>query len=119
MIQFGNGVAADEMWERARNKQLVTVISGQEQTVNEMILQARSGHRLVWYWYWVDGKILASSYKAKLYDAKAKLLGGRLDSAVVALSIPVDTDMRNHQRNRLSEIAARLPSLETIVKTGD
>lgn len=115
MVQFGNGVAAQEVWERAGNKAISVDISGINHDVNEMLLHSRAGQRLVWYWYWVDGEILSSDYKAKLYDAKAKLLGGRLDSAVVALSVPVDKDSMENQRARLAKLAASLPSFETIV----
>lgn len=73
--------------------------------------------RLVWYWYWVDGKIVANNYKAKLLDAKAKLTGGRLDSAVIALSLTYDDNNIDQKRKKLSSFAAGLPHFETIVTT--
>jgi len=116
MIRFGNGVAMEDIWERADGQRVTTEISGSERPVKEVLLHSRVGQRLVWYWYWVDGEILTSNYKAKLYDARAKLLGGRLDSAVVALSVPVDKDVMDQQRQRLAELAASLPSFETMVR---
>ena len=60
---------------------------------------------------------MASSYEAKLFDAKAKLTGGRLDSAVIALSIPIDQDSFAQQKKILIEFAEKLPPLDRIVVT--
>jgi EpsI family protein len=43
--------------------------------------------RLIWYWFWVDGRMIGNPYAAKLFEAKAKLLGGRQPAAVIALAV--------------------------------
>lgn len=43
--------------------------------------------RVVWYWYWVDGRFTASPLVAKLLQAWAVLAGGEQRAAVIALSI--------------------------------
>lgn len=42
--------------------------------------------RLIWYWYWIDGRLTGDAYFAKLLEAKAKLFGGRQQAAVIALA---------------------------------
>ncbi|MBW7930056.1 MAG: EpsI family protein [Gammaproteobacteria bacterium] len=43
--------------------------------------------RVVWYWYWVDGRFTASPLAAKLLQAWAVLSGGEQRAALIALSI--------------------------------
>lgn len=43
--------------------------------------------RVVWYWYWVDGRFTASPLVAKLLQAWAVLAAGEQRAAVIALSI--------------------------------
>jgi len=115
MIRFGNGVDQQAGWTRVESRKITTRINGANVSVNEILLQSAGQKRLVWYWYWVDGRITASNYKTKLFDAKAKLLGGRLDSAVIALSVPFDDMDAAQKRAGLAKYAASLPTLETIV----
>jgi len=44
--------------------------------------------RLVWYWYWVDGRLTHAPAEAKLYRLLAKLTGGREGAALIVLSTP-------------------------------
>ncbi len=116
MIRHGNGVVPQDEWGRIASRKINDVtIAGSYVPVNEELIQSGSYRRLVWYWYWIDGKIITNKYTAKLIDAKAKLFGGRLDSAVIALSIPVNADNIDQKREVLSVFAAKLPLLETIV----
>jgi len=115
MIRFGNGVDQQDVWSRVENRVIKTEISGAEQSVNEILLQDGRQKRLVWYWYWVDGQLTASNYKAKLFDAKAKLMGGRLDSAIIAVSLLLEDGDIEQKRAQLANFVISLPSLETIV----
>jgi len=42
---------------------------------------------LLCHWYWVDGKFTGNAIMAKLYQAKARLLGGPSAAAIVAMAI--------------------------------
>ena len=57
-------------------------------------LEVRSGAetRLVYLWYWVDGRFTADPLVAKLRQAKAALLGGPDAAAVIVLSSPYDAE---------------------------
>lgn len=112
MIQYGNGVAQSDVWAQIGSRTLSADVTGLDQTVDEVILQTTNLKRVVWYWYWVDGKIVTSKYKAKLLDAKAKLFGGRLDSAVIAVSLLLNNDNIDDKRKQLSDTIKQLPSLE-------
>jgi len=115
MIQYGNGIDREEIWGRIGSKKIKANVGGINTSVIEVKLQSGRENRLVWYWYWVDGKIMTSNYKAKFFDAKAKLLGGRLDSAIMAVSVVVDEENIDQQRALLSNFTAHLPLLETLV----
>jgi len=115
MIRFGNGVAEQDIWARVDNSKVTIKLGGSNISVNEILLQSAGQKRLVWYWYWVDGRITASNYKAKILDAKAKILGGRLDSAVIALSVPFDDMDIDQKRAQLAKFAASLPPLKAMV----
>jgi exosortase A len=41
---------------------------------------------LTWYWYWVGGQYTGDPYRAKLLEAKSKLLGGNGASALIAIT---------------------------------
>lgn len=45
--------------------------------------EAATGGQMIFYWYWVDGKITGNPYWAKLLQAKTKLLGGDQSSAII------------------------------------
>lgn len=115
MIRFGNGVVQQDVWTRVENRKINQHITGLDYEVNEVLLQSGGERRLVWYWYWVNGKFTASKYKAKLLDAKAKLFGGRLDSAVIAMSVSADRENIDKQRKLLANSAKKLPPFETMV----
>jgi exosortase A len=48
--------------------------------------------RIIWYWYWVDGRITGDPYFAKLLEAKAKLFGGRQAAAIIAVAADYRSD---------------------------
>jgi exosortase A len=57
-------------------------------------LEVRSGGemRLLYFWYWVDGRFTADPLVAKLRQAKAALLGGPDAAAVIVLSSPYEAE---------------------------
>ncbi len=69
------------------------------------------GHRerLIWSWYWVDGRFTGSPYLVRLLDAKVKLLGGETPTAVIALVTERDADDTGAERDmrEVAELAGR------------
>ena len=45
-----------------------------------------TSRRVVWYWYWVDGRFTSNPYMAKALQAKARLWGESGAAAVMAIS---------------------------------
>ena len=62
------------------------VIAGVTTSVRYQRIFVDGRGRIIWYWFWVDGRVIGDPYLAKLLEAKAKLLGGRQAAAVVAIA---------------------------------
>lgn len=45
--------------------------------------------RLVWWWYWIDGELIAEPWRAKLQQAKVRLVGGDRTAGLIGLSTSV------------------------------
>jgi EpsI family protein len=60
------------------------------QTVNTAVLMGRTGKNIVWHWYWLDGKFVASNVRAKLYQLAGQLGHSSRLSAWVAISTTDD-----------------------------
>ena len=64
--------------------------------VNTATISRQAHHRLVWWFYLVDGRATGSTLEARLLQARAALLGGAHVGAFVALSTEVgDGDPQN------------------------
>jgi EpsI family protein len=55
-------------------------------------LASSTHHRIVVWWYWVDGQITNSTIRAKILQTRARLFGGNQAAAVVAVSVKYDRD---------------------------
>lgn len=92
VVAFDNDLIGDRYRSVAPERAEVITIDGQEIPVVESLLGGGKTPRLVWYWYWIDGRYTRNSIEAKLLQAKANLLGGEQRAALVAVSteLPVD-----------------------------
>jgi EpsI family protein len=61
-------------------------LAGTTLSVNFVRMVVGQRSRLVWYWYWVDGRFVANPYLAKLLQVKAKLLRGTPAAATIVVS---------------------------------
>lgn len=116
MIRYGNGFEYEDIWSRAATAGVHVEVADQDYEFTEDLLHSKYGNRLVWYIYWVDGQLTSNKYKAKLLGAKAKLLGGRLDQSVIALSVPVNNGLIDQSRLALRSFARGLPALENMIQ---
>ena len=57
---------------------------------NESTLRSARTSLLVWSWYWIGGSYTSNIYFAKLYQAKAKLLGEGDDAAAIFIYAPFE-----------------------------
>lgn len=71
------------------NQQPVTVVTAELRGTAQTV--GAGGERLsAWQWYWINGYLTASDYRAKAYTALSRLLGQGDDSAVIILYAPKD-----------------------------
>ncbi|HSY26745.1 MAG TPA: EpsI family protein, partial [Burkholderiaceae bacterium] len=58
--------------------------------LREASIASPSGHLLVWYWYWIDGKTTSNDYVGKILQVEQKFLHGSDDGAAVMIFAPYD-----------------------------
>lgn len=78
-------------------------------------LRSADGMRLiVWQWYWINGRLIASDYLAKAYTALYRLLGQGDDSALIV----VYTEKTDTAEELLRDfVATHLPSIRSALST--
>ena len=86
VINFLNSVTGAAPWRRAGGGTGETALHGGPVAYNYERMVSGSRGRVVRYWYWVDGRLIASPYVSKLLEVKAKLIGGEQAAAVVAVA---------------------------------
>ncbi len=87
VVGDGNRFLDDEVWLRLGDGRDRAVFAGQPiEVAYTRYMKGTDSYRLVWRWYWIDGRFTASPYLAKLYELRAKLFGGIDGAAVVALA---------------------------------
>jgi len=55
------------------------------------VLSGPGGGRVVWFWYCIDGEVVADPLMAKVLALRGKLAGGGARSAIVAISAETDS----------------------------
>lgn len=86
VVQFDNDLIDTDRWARASGRTIKTAIAGTPAPAEQLRLAARGRQRIVWYWYWVDGRLTSNPYVAKLLEVKAKLLSIEEAAATIAVS---------------------------------
>ena len=92
VVGAGNRLS-DKRWSRIGGGTITVRLEGRSETVRELQLRSGTNKRLVWYWYWVDGRYTADPFVAKLYRLKVRLFGGRSDVAAIAVSAVYGSDI--------------------------
>ena len=90
LINAKNSLVGGTRWVLLEEAGKEVVVNGQALHVQERIIRSSFGTRLVWSWYWVDGRFTSSPYLAKLLQAKAQLFGRPRHSAILALGTDYD-----------------------------
>ena len=86
VVNSSNRFEDGKFWDRAGSGSRRAVIEGEDLKVNYVRMLAQRRGRVVWYWYWVDGRFTANPYVAKLLQVKARLFGGVRSAAVIAVA---------------------------------
>ena len=85
LISQTNTLVDKKRWRLLMEGWHETRVDGQSLTVRENRLRSPEANRLIWSWYWVDGRFTSNAYLAKLLYAKEKLLGRPGHSALLAV----------------------------------
>ena len=90
-VNQGNRQADGERWLRTASGLASLAGPGlpPEVALERLATPDGRGQRLVLWWYWVDGTVTADPLKAKLLQARGRLLGHAPPTAIVALSTMV------------------------------
>jgi len=84
---------------------------GSQATAVQYVRYVQSGRgRIVWLWYWVDGRFTSNPYLAKLLQVKVKLFGGSQPAAIIAVAADYG-DIAADADSALRAFTARLDQL--------
>ena len=97
MIAYGNRIAADEGKSLSdETSREIELPDGQPLTVRERSVSDAGDRRLVWYWFVVGNRPVASEFRVKALEAAAFIRRDADTERVVTISTPIDegTDRR-------------------------
>ena len=86
VINDQNSLTGEGPWRQVNHSPAWIIIDGSKTRVNQLRATWGARGKVIWYWYWVDGRFVANPYIAKLLQAKVRLWGGDEEVAVVALA---------------------------------
>ena len=84
----------DPLWTVAGATARAVALDGHAFELRSTVLRPRpsvvipGGNRLVWKWYWIDGRFTGNDYLARLYIMAARLRGQGDAAAAIVLSAP-------------------------------
>ena len=118
VINSNNRFEDGKFWDRAGSGKLDAVIEGETRDVNYVRMLAQRRGRVVWYWYWVDGRFTASPYIAKLLQVKARLFGGVRSAAAIAVATDYsDAPVEAHEL--LQDFTSQMESVSAMLEQTD
>jgi exosortase A len=106
----------DPVWRQTADSPYVVTIDGKRWEVRLAKMRSRDQDLLVWYWFWVNGRTTTNHYLAKLWDAKAKLLGEKGDAAAIVISTPLTGEIGEAEAVLKTYISAMQSSIETSLE---
>jgi exosortase A len=86
LTRGGNSVAAPNGWQIEGTDRAEVSIEGRRVTVNSVRISQDGRHRLVWWFYNVDGAVTGSTLMTRLLEARVAFQRGAHSGAVIAIS---------------------------------
>jgi exosortase A len=121
LIHFANVIVPREgsRWRVMAEGDTTLPLAGHPLAIHETLARSPSLRVAVWHWYWLPDEFTTSRTRAKLLQARARLVLRRDHAAVVILSSPfVDDPAR--ARARLADFTrAMLPSIRASITAAD
>ena len=110
----------DPLWTPAGTTSRAVALNGQTFDLRSTVLRPRpsvvkpSGNRVVWKWYWIDGRFTGNDYLARLYIMAARLRGHGDAAAALVLSAPQNGAMTEAAFDAF--VAAQGTALNTMLR---
>lgn len=106
----------DPVWRQTADSPHAVTVNGKRWEVRLAKMRSHDQDLLVWYWFWVNGHTTTNHYLAKLWDAKAKLLGETGDAAAVVIGTPLSDQSGDAETVLKVFMTAMQPSIETTLE---
>ena len=106
----------DPVWSQTADEPYDVTIDGKHWEVRLAKMRSQDQDLLVWYWFWVNGQTTTNHYLAKLWDAKAKLLGEKGDAAAIVISTPLTEEIGGSEGVLKAFMTAMQPSIEASLE---
>ena len=103
----------DPVWRQVADAPRTITVQGKPLQIRQAKLRSAGQDLLVWYWYWVDGDYTTNHYLAKLWDAKAKLLGETGDAAAILIATPLGEEDKDAEAVLTEFLNAMDPAIST------
>lgn len=111
LVGYENRILPEEgPWSRIGSGRIVARIDGRPAEIAYTRARGRGNTRLIWHWYWVNGRFVGRDLDAKIQQAVARLLGGTRQSAAIAVA----TDYYDSQEEAAATLQAFLDSLPPL-----
>ncbi len=118
LLRERNRIADEEdpEWRIVREVDRRVTEGGPGFVARETVLRSHDTHEVVWHWYWLPDEYTTNPLRAKLLQARARLLGRRDHAAVVVLTASA-FEPREAERLLAAFSADMLPSVHRSLRT--
>jgi EpsI family protein len=110
LISSTNKLWDEERWNAASSAKLNAHIGTVPVTFGELEIASSMQRRLVWWTYWARGTFTTSGLDVKLARLKGSF-AGQDGSALIAVSVPVESGTEDQARQHLAEAPAAMTDL--------
>jgi exosortase A len=110
LIESTNKLWDEESWNAVSTARLTAHIGKTAVPFRELQIASPMQHRLVWWTYWARGHFTTSALDVKIERLKGAF-AGHDGSALVAVSVPVESGTEEQARGQLAEALAAMTDL--------
>jgi exosortase A len=110
LIESTNKMWDEERWNAVGSARLTANVGKKPVQFRELEIASAMQHRLVWWTYWARGKFTTSGLDVKIERLKGAF-ADKDGSALVAVSVPVESGTEEQARAQLAEALAAMNDL--------
>jgi EpsI family protein len=98
-------------WDVVSSDIVALTFPGHTGNVRRLIAQKDAVRVMVLYWYWIDGRMIASELGSRMELLSSRVRRGRNDAALVRIALPVSGSDADAERRGVSFARALVPHL--------